>query len=910
MEDKTSDDEMQSTQALTRALDQHLDGHGDGREFAAGQSLGPYRLQRILGRGGMGSVWLAEQTAPVTRQVALKLIQSQLHSSAAVARFEIERQVLAQMAHPAIAHVYDAGTTERGFPWLTMEYVPGEPINRYCARHRLSTRERLRLFMRVCQGVQHAHQKGVLHRDLKPANILVTELDGHPVPKIIDFGIAVTRQAVDHDQSAPVAGTPEYMSPEQADPDGDPVDTRSDIYALGVVLFELLTGERPLDLTGTPLAEVRELLRQRQPFVPSARLSISQADLDGAAVSQRARPQALINSLRRDLDWIVRRATDPDRDGRYASAQALAADIGRFLDNLPVEAAPGGRRYRAAKFVRRNRTGVAGAVTAMLALTVGLVLSFAAMVQADRARAVAEAHRAELGQVVAFQQRMISELHPEAMGIEMIDVLVDRLATAGIARDQAVSMLALTGGTEVARQVLIGQMLEPAARALEETTDAGEAEPALRATLAEAFDMAGAYSRARDQLEAAVDHRSNHLGPHHPLTLDVKHELADALHSLGEMEVAEQVLDEVIEHRLAHFGPADEETLLAQLSLGYLNLRDGQADLAAERLQQVVAGLSAIDPAHPRLPRVRSHLANALRHGGDTEGALEQGRLAVEAVMQLPSEQLQAEHIDVIRLHASAISDAGDIEAGTQQLRSTLTLARQRLGDRHPLTANVKNELALSLEALDRHDEALELMLQARDIYRMVFGERHRDWLVAQNNLALIHSSRGETDQAIELTRAMVEAARHMMGESHHDLVTIEHNFGARLLRADMVDEAVEQLEHTLAMAEEIHGTEHPMVALIAARLTYALYMAGQTGRALDLSKTAMPDLREAYGQRHRAYVYLAVQWALLLAEDRPDLAREMLTDLEWVLEADEKELESTGVQRWADLVIELAEKV
>lgn len=904
-------EEATRTQALTRALDEGLSGEGD-RRFAPGQWLGPYRLKTLLGRGGMGSVWLAEQTEPVTREVALKLIHGKLLSSSAIARFEIERQVLARMSHPAIAHVYDAGTTDLGHPWLAMEYVPGEPITRFCDRHRLSTRQRLQLFMRACFGVQHAHQKGILHRDLKPANILVTEVDGEPMPKIIDFGIAVTDHSDPDNHSGPIAGTPGYMSPEQADPDGCIVDTRSDIYALGLILFELLTGERamPRELSETPLDQIHERLRTRELLVPSQRLSKTDTASGKTATGHDARTDKLIRRLRGELDWIVIKATELERERRYASAQELAADIQRFLDHQPVEAVPGGRGYRAVKFIRRNRAAVTGAAAAFAALTVGLVAALTAMVQTDRARAEAERSRAELGEVVKFQQRMIGELDPEAMGMEILDVLVERLHEAGIERDESRGLLGLAGGTEVARQVLIGQMLEPSARALEATIHDGAAAPSLQATLAEAYDMAGAYKRARELLEQAVDAREQNLGPRHPETLEAKHRLAEVLHTGGRSDEAKSLLNEVIGALREVSGHEAEQTLLAEFTLGFVELRTGHPEVAARRLDRVVAGLERVDAGHGRLPRARIWLASALANSGDNERAREEGRKAAETVLALPPEQQDHEHIDVLRIYGGILTKAGDVAGGARLLRQTLELATSRLGDRHPETANVKNDLALALEGLSRHDEALALMEDAREIYRMVFGQTHRAWLAAQNNLALLYSSKGEADRAVEVTRGMISDARRMLDPENHELIIMEYNFGARLLRADRIDEAVEQLEQVHDIARKVHGDEHEVTLLAASRLVTARFRQGNIEQALELADTTMPKAREVFGERHRKYVNVMLRWAELLATHDRERARKAFDEIRWVLTAEEQELHDRGIDRWRDDIEALAEEL
>jgi serine/threonine protein kinase/tetratricopeptide (TPR) repeat protein len=336
--------------------------------------IGPYKLLEEIGEGGMGVVWMAEQTEPVRRRVALKVIKPGLGSGQVVARFEAERQALALMDHPSIAKVLDGGATEEGRPYFVMELVKGLPITRYCDERRLTVRERLGLFVSVCQAVQHAHQKGVIHRDLKPSNVLVALYDGKPVPKVIDFGVAkataekLTERTLFTGFGA-VVGTPEYMSPEQAELNQLDIDTRSDVYSLGVLLYELLTGTTPLEhrrVKGADLLEVLRLVREEEPPTPSARLSTA-AELPAVAAQRGVEPKKLRGLVRGELDWVVMKCLEKDRDRRYQTASGLALDLGRYLTDEPVQACPPSVGYRVRKFVRRHRLALGTA--ALLGLT-------------------------------------------------------------------------------------------------------------------------------------------------------------------------------------------------------------------------------------------------------------------------------------------------------------------------------------------------------------------------------------------------------------------------------------------------------------------------------------------------------------------------------------------------------------
>ncbi|MGA2257702.1 MAG: protein kinase, partial [Thermoguttaceae bacterium] len=343
---------------------------------------GRYKLLEEIGEGGMGTVFMAQQAAPVKRAVAVKIVKPGMNSKAVLARFEAERQALALMDHPNIARVLDAGTTESGRPFFVMELVKGIPITQYCDQHKLTVRQRLELFVPVCQALQHAHQKGVIHRDLKPSNVLVALYDDRPVPKVIDFGVAKATGQSLTDKTlmtgfGVVVGTPEYMSPEQANLNNLDIDTRSDVYSLGVLLYELLTGTTPVDrksLGKAAVLEVLRIVREYEAPRPSTKLSSSDA-LPSIATNRNIEPARLTRLMEGELDWILLKALEKDRSRRYESANGFARDIQHFLAGEPVQAAPPSTSYRLKKFLKRNKRQVTAAALILLALTAGTVVS-------------------------------------------------------------------------------------------------------------------------------------------------------------------------------------------------------------------------------------------------------------------------------------------------------------------------------------------------------------------------------------------------------------------------------------------------------------------------------------------------------------------------------------------------------
>src|SRR5579875_861570 len=393
-----------------------------------GSRIKQYKLLQQIGEGGMGVVFMAEQQEPVRRMVALKVIKAGMDSAQVIARFEQERQALALMDHPNIAKVLDAGTTASGRPFFVMELVKGIPITKYCDEQRLSPKQRLELFVPVCQAIQHAHQKGIIHRDIKPSNVLIAAYDGKPVPKVIDFGVAkATGQKLTERTLftgfGGLVGTLEYMSPEQAEFNALDIDTRSDIYCLGVLLYELLTGSTPLPrqrIKGAAILEVLRLIREEEPPRPSTRLSATKDSLASVSAQRHMEPSALVKAVRGEVDWIVMKALEKDRTRRYDTAIGFARDIQRYLADEPVEAGPPSATYRLRKLAWKHRRGLATAAALLLLLVAGVVVSTSLAVWALRAekQALAERNHALAAEAEAKEQRDEAEAARQATAKE------------------------------------------------------------------------------------------------------------------------------------------------------------------------------------------------------------------------------------------------------------------------------------------------------------------------------------------------------------------------------------------------------------------------------------------------------------------------------------------------------------
>ena len=546
--DAALEHEVHSLLISQRALETFLDrpafelaaeqmARGDGEELLAfdaqpGQSVGRYRLMEPLGSGGMGEVWRAEQSEPIRRVVALKLIKPGMDTRAIVARFDSERQALAVMDHPNIAKVFEAGSTPAGRPFFVMELVPGVPITTYCDDHRLTIKQRLVLFLQVCEGVRHAHQKAIIHRDLKPSNILVEEVDGRSLPKIIDFGLAkaITDDGTERSaftQAGMMVGTPSYMSPEQAGAFDATVDTRTDVYSLGVILFELLVGTPPFGSKEGRRSGAESLLREireAEASRPSLKFGALGSASKDAASARGEKPASLLRQLRGDLDWVTLKSIEKDRARRYSSVSELATDIQRHLSDQPVLAGPPSTAYRARKFVRRHRMSVA----------VASVISV--LVVAGAATAVVQARR--------IARERDRALRAEQVANAVSDFLQNDLLAQASARAQADSRAAPDPDLKV-RTALD----RAAAHVANKFGSQPVVEASIRHTLGLTYYDLNLYPEAQLQLERAVELRKRALGLDHPDTLASMHALGVLYNYQSRYAQAEALLSQVLAAR-------------------------------------------------------------------------------------------------------------------------------------------------------------------------------------------------------------------------------------------------------------------------------------------------------------------------------------------------------------------------
>jgi serine/threonine protein kinase/tetratricopeptide (TPR) repeat protein len=807
---------------------------GDAEE-EAGTHIGPYRLLQKLGEGGFGAVFMAEQDRPVHRRVALKLIKRGMDSRQVVARFEAERQALALMDHPNIARIFDAGSTPAGRPYFVMELVRGRPITRFCDEHRLPLRNRLALFADLCDAVQHAHQKGVIHRDLKPGNILVSLSDeggGRPIAKIIDFGIAkaigtrLTERTLFTEHGA-LIGTPEYMSPEQAEFDALDIDTRADVYALGVLLYELLTGTTPIEgsrLRSASPAEVQRIIRDTDPPRPSTRLASATATDPGRtrdlAVARRATPAELRGQLRGELDWVVMKALEKDRRRRYQSAAELAADVRRFLDHRPVLAGPQSTAYQIRTFMRRNR--LATIVTACIAA--GLLAGGAGITMG-----LIEARRANVQERILRAQAQSSE-----------QAAVDALTRARVVADflksvfSAVSPAAAQGrDTTLLREILDAG----AARAATDLADQPQALGEILVSIGQAYTNVALYEPALPLLTRAHDL----LAGTDPNTR------GRAAQALGTCRVrtnryadAIDVLEPAIV--LLRHDPEHDPRLLGDLlqTRAEASLRAGRPEEAEPFLNEA---LRVYRPSHDVAQRAGAMLllASVRRAAGaydDARSLLEQ---AIESLRPLP---------DQVLLLGNALNSLAVLERtrnnparAVELYRESLAVKRPLFDRPHPDVAGTLVNLGNALVAQGKYDEAEPILREAVDLHHQIYKGEHANEAIAIDRLGILLLNRGELAEAEAQFRRAGEIMQRTLPPNHPFHATLQFNL-ATVVREQGQLARAEALYREALHVFENNAREAQSRILTRTSLGDVIALQGRLEEGLDMIEKGLQEAR------------------------------------------------------------------
>jgi len=803
-------------------------------ESGARTVIGRYHLLQRIGEGGMGEVWLAEQKEPVRRRVALKLVKAGMNTREVIARFESERQALALMDHPAIAKVLDAGSTAQGTPYFVMEYVAGVPITAYCDNHRLSTRERLELFLHVCEGVQHAHQKAIIHRDLKPSNILVTEVDDRAAPKIIDFGVAkalsqrLTAQTI-YTRVGTLVGTPEYMSPEQALSSGEDIDTRTDVYSLGIILYELLAGVPPIELRKIALDEFLRRLREEEPPKPSTKFRTQdQATSTELARKRQSEPLALAKQIRGDLDSIALKALEKDRSRRYGSPSDFAADIGRYLRNEPVLAVSPSLAYRTRKFARRYRGALATAAAFALVLIAAAVVSIRQSIRANREAAVAQAVNDFLQNDLLAQASASTQASPSTKPDPDLKVRT--------ALDRAAARIA----GKFAR--------EP------------EVEAAIRDTIGQTYMDLGLYREARTHLERALELHRRMLGPENPKTLKTLNGLGRSVYFQGKYPEAEALFSQALEIQRRVLGPQHPDTLS---SMGYL---------ANDYYEQGKYAQS--EALHRQTLEIRRRVLGAEHR--DTLDSMQ----SLALVYYLEGKHAEAEALFSQTLemqrrvlgpeHPTTLSSMGDLamvyasqgkyRQSEALLSQTLEIRRRILGPEHSSTLSSMHNLANTYLQEGNYAQAEALFTQALEIQRRVLGPEHASTLMSMECLAGTYGLSGRYAQAEELFNQTLDIQRRVLGPEHPDTLLTLSDFASMYQVLGKYAQAEIYATQALAGRRRALGSEHADTMASAADVALAYLSQGKFTESEPLAREAVAFCRKMQPedwQRFRAETLL-----------------------------------------------------
>jgi serine/threonine protein kinase/multisubunit Na+/H+ antiporter MnhF subunit len=863
------DDQLRArVEALLRAVEQPagpartLEGSMPLRE-KPGDKIGRYKLLQQIGEGGCGVVYMADQEEPVKRRVALKVIKPGMDTKEVLGRFEAERQALALMEHPNICKVLDAGATETGRPFFVMELVRGMPITCYCDETRMNTEQRLELFIQVCQAIQHAHQKGIIHRDIKPSNVLVADHDGVPVPRVIDFGIAkaTTGQALT-DRTVFTAleqfiGTPAYMSPEQANLSGLDVDTRSDIYSLGVLLYELLTGKPPFDARrffDAGFDEIRRIIHDEEPQRPSRKLStLAAEEQTTAAQSRQTDSPRLIHLVRGDLDWIVMKCLEKDRNRRYETANSLASDLERHINNEPVLARPPSTVYRFQKMIRRHKLAFAAGAAVATAVLVGLAVSTYLFIQERRAHDRALAAEKEQSELRKEAEADSKKAKSEAERAEAAVALANQRLTDSEAISQfLIKVFQSPDPARDGRTITVAEILGAAVKKLEsDLARQPERRAKLQATLGATYHSLGLDGEAIPLQEKVRDYCLATSGLENPDTLMAIHNLAISYYGAGRRDEALQLREQVLELRRKVLGPENPETLRTMNSLANSYDNAGRREEALKLREQVLALRRKVSgPENPETLMAMNNLAVSYNKAGRRDEALKMR----EQVLALRRKVLGPEHPDTIMAMnnlANSFFLAGRREEALNLREQVLALHRKVSGPEHPDTIMAMNNMATSYLDAGRRDQALQLREQVLRLSRKVNGPEHPDTLKAMGNLANCYDKAGRRDEALKLREEVLALSRKVMGPEHADTLLAMSGMADSYDETGRRDEAFKLREQVLALRNKSLGPEHPETLDAMAKLATSCNEAGRRDQALKLREQVLTLSRKVNGPEH-----------------------------------------------------------
>jgi serine/threonine protein kinase len=767
-------------------------GHGEGTsplsDLPEGRRIGPYTILEKIGEGGFGTVYLARQDQPIRRNVALKLVRAGASSAQVLARFEAERQVLALMDHPNIAVVYDAGVSEEGDPYFVMEHVAGSPITKYADEERLGVEDRLRLFQQLCEGMQHAHQKGVIHRDLKPSNVLVTRAGEKALVKVIDFGVAkaigarLTEETL-HTQAGVVIGTPEYMSPEQASLSPSGVDTRSDVYSLGVMLYELLVGALPFDRDPEDLLGLLQLIRDKEPPRLTTRLDSLGAAAPEIAARRRTDRQSLARRLRGELESIVNKALEKEPSRRYSSASTLAEDIGRHLGNLPILARSPSTAYQIQKLVARHR-GVAAVGAALVAALIFFGVAMSVMYNRQRIE------RQKTEHINRFLQEMLAAADP-----------------------------AVARGDEVLARDILDRA---AAKVSTELADDLEVRDSVLQTLQQAYDGLGITSEAIQLGHLRVNSATQLHGDNSLERAAALNSLADAFLDGGHADSAMGVIDE--SSAILKGKRSGTPHLAHALSLSAIAFHDLGKFPESEKL-----GRESVELYRQNFGTKDTLYAGALSTLAVTlekEGRLEEAEAAQREALAVRKEAWGADHPNVLISQsnlAKLLKMQRKYAEAESLYRETVAVERRVFGGDHPILAKGINNLAVLIKQLERYDEAEPLYQECLAMQRRLFGNDHPDVAASLSNLGALYVKQDRFDLAEQFYRDSMAMWVRLYGQEHVQVAQSKHMLAGLMFSQKKYAEAEALEREAIAGVSKNLAPSHPTCALYRQFLTQVL---------------------------------------------------------------------------------------
>ncbi|MEL6330920.1 MAG: serine/threonine-protein kinase [Planctomycetota bacterium] len=863
-----------------------LDGAEAADEPGMPSSIGRYRILREIGRGGMGVVYEAEQESP-RRRVAVKLIRDSFATEEIRRRFENEANALGRLEHPGIARIYEAGAAQlerQVCPFFAMEYIDGPPIDRFVRQEALGRAEIADLMARVCDAVQHAHERGIVHRDLKPANILVEKVGttttarqssqtARPTnPKVLDFGVA---RFVDPDARAitvqtgasQLVGTIAYMSPEQLEGDSKLIDERTDVYALGVMLFELLAGRPPIDLSGVPIAEAARLVRDTPPR------SLSTID----------------KSLRGDLDTIVAAAMEHDRDRRYASAASLAEDLRRYLASEPIAARPPSTLYQLSKFASRNKALVGGVAASFALLTAGVIgtsIGLASALEANRSLTAANQELEELNETLGerndelevisgFQAAQLTRIDPEAMGAALRRSLLDEVTDED--RDGFESSLGRMNLTNVAMELIEAEVIDKSAEAIGiEFADRPRYSSRLHHAMAETMRALGFFERAQAQADRAYEQRRVLYGEDDRLTLETRHIQAIVRGSLDDAEGAEAAYEALESAYERLDGPESADALAIKSQRGHLIAGRGDVELGLELMQAAAGGLveSAGTDDQSTLA-AQGRLAETLAGVGRNEEAI----ALFEEVLETERRVLDDNHpstIATLSTLASILGEAGETARAVELMGEVVQTRRRTLGDRHPDTLRSILNLAILNYYAGRPEEALAFAREQYEGTLEVFGSYSLTTADAAQTFALVANETGASAEVVPLLLEVLRIREETLGGDHPLVIIAVGNLAAIYGRQGRYEEAEPLYVRSYETAEAVFGPDHPEA--LRTKSEYARFL----------------SLDERYDESEPLVIEVYEQRRALVGDDHPETIQARF-DLAALFEVRERYEEGEG---------------